>query len=119
MFSNLFPVSYERYVEEHMTNVRKCNLMPEEIFSEKNRMADDGTLCKTLFYDIRRQARVPAAITSVDASNCYDRIAHAIASLVFQAFGHRDNARRDRKYEFLPTNRVWRFKVLCRGWGQR
>jgi hypothetical protein len=30
---------------------------------------------------------VPAAIASVDASNCYDRIAHAIASLVFQAFG--------------------------------
>ena len=50
-------------------------------------MADNGTLCKTLFYDITRQARVPAAIAFVDASNCYDRIAHAIASLVFQAFG--------------------------------
>jgi hypothetical protein len=56
VFSNLFPVSYERYVKEHMTNVRKCNLMPEEIFSEKIRMADDGTLCKTLFYVIRGQA---------------------------------------------------------------
>ena len=53
----------------------------------KNKMADDSTLCKTLFYDITRQARVPAAIASVDASNCYDRIAQAIASLVFQAFG--------------------------------
>jgi hypothetical protein len=61
--------------------------MPEEIFSEKNCMADKGTLCKTLFYDITRQARVPAAIASVDALNCYDRIAHAIASLIFQAFG--------------------------------
>jgi hypothetical protein len=61
--------------------------MPEEIFSEKNRMADDGTLCKTLFYDITRQARVQAAIASVDASNFNNRIAHAIASLVFQAFG--------------------------------
>ena len=49
-------------------------------------MADNGTLCKTLFYDITRQARVSAAIVSVDASNCYDRIAHAMASLVFQAF---------------------------------
>jgi hypothetical protein len=49
-------------------------------------MADDGTLCKTLFYDITRQARVPAAIFSVDASNCYDRIAHAMASMIFQAF---------------------------------
>ena len=70
-----------------MKNVRDHNLMPEEIFSKCNRMADDGTLCKTLFYDITRQARVPAAIASVNALNCYDRIAHVMASLVFQAFG--------------------------------
>jgi hypothetical protein len=75
------------YGDRMMKNVRKYNQMPEEIFSKKNRMADDGTLCKTLFYDITRQARVPSAITLGDASNCYDRIAHAIASLVFQAFG--------------------------------
>jgi hypothetical protein len=49
-------------------------------------MANNGTLCKTLFYDITRQARVPAAIASVDASNCYDRIVHAMASMIFQAF---------------------------------
>ena len=70
-----------------MKNVRDHNLMPEKIFSKCNRMADDGTLCKTLFYDITRQAQVLAAIASVDASNCYDRIAHAMDSLVFQAFG--------------------------------
>ncbi len=50
-------------------------------------MANNGTLCKTLFYNNTRQARVPVAIASVDASNCYDRIAHAIASMIFQAFG--------------------------------
>ena len=70
-----------------LQNARTYQMMPEEIFSEKNRMADDGTLCKTLFFDIARQARVGAAIASVDASNCYDRIAHAMASLIFQAFG--------------------------------
>jgi hypothetical protein len=75
------------YGDRMMENARKHNLMPKETFSEKNRMADNGTLCKTLFYDITRQARVPAAIPSIDASNCCDRIAHAIASLVFQAFG--------------------------------
>jgi hypothetical protein len=48
-------------------------------------MANNGTLTKTLFYNVTRQARVPASIASVDASNCYDRIAHAVASLV-QAF---------------------------------
>ncbi len=66
-----------------LMNVRDHNLMPEEIFSKKNWMADDGTLCKTLFYDITQQARIPAGIALVDASNCYDRIAHAMALLVF------------------------------------
>ncbi len=75
------------YGNRMMNNARKYNLMPEETFSEKKRKADNGTLCKTLFYDITRQARVPAAIASTDASNCYNRIAHAIAALVFQAFG--------------------------------
>ncbi len=75
------------YGVEMLQNARDHNLMPEEIFSKKNRMVDDGTLCKTLFFDIARQAHVPAAIASVDTSNCYDRIVHAMASLIFQAFG--------------------------------
>ena len=70
-----------------MSNAQGHHLMPEEIFSKKNQMADNRTLCKTLFYNITRQARVPAAIASVDASNCYDRIAYAMASLIFKAFG--------------------------------
>ena len=67
--------------------MRKYNLMPEEIFSERNRMADDGTLAKVLFYDIVRQLRVSSGISSVDAAKFYDSIDHAIVSLVFQAFG--------------------------------
>jgi uncharacterized protein (UPF0332 family) len=63
------------------------NLMPEEVFSERNKMADDGTLTKVLTYDIIRQTQRSAGIALVDADNCYDQIAHAIASLVFQAFG--------------------------------
>ena len=49
-------------------------------------MTDDGNLAKVLFYDIVRQLRVSAGISSVDAANCYDGIAHAIVSLVFQSF---------------------------------
>lgn len=70
-----------------MTNVRRYHLMPDEIFSEKQRMAEDGILSKTLFYDISRQLKAPAALASVDAANCYDRVAHAVASLVFRAMG--------------------------------
>jgi hypothetical protein len=51
-------------------NARKHQLMPKEIFSKKNRMANDLTLCKMLFYNITRQARVLEAIASVNASNC-------------------------------------------------
>ena len=35
--------------------------MPEEIFSKKNWMADDGGLAKTLFYDLVRKLQVPPA----------------------------------------------------------
>ncbi len=75
------------YGTRMLKNACKHQLMPEEMFSKRNRMANNRTLCKTLFYDITRQARVLAAIASVDASNCYNRIAHAMASMIFQAFG--------------------------------
>ena len=67
-----------------LANARKYNLMPEGIHSEQNRMANDVTLTKAIAYDVIWQTRHPAGITSVSADNCYDRIAHAIASLVFQ-----------------------------------
>ena len=70
-----------------LLNARKHNMMPEEIFIEQNRMADDGTLTKVPAYDIIRQTRRPAGMASVEADNCYDKITHTIASLVFQSFG--------------------------------
>ena len=70
-----------------LKNIQQHALMPDKIFSEKNRMADDGTLAKTLFYDLVCQSRCPAGLILVDANNCYDRIAHAIALLVCQLFG--------------------------------
>jgi hypothetical protein len=77
----------EVYGVRMLDNARKYKLIPEEIFSKQNRTANNGGLAKTLFYDIARQTRSPAAIASVDASNCYDWIAHAMASLIFQSFG--------------------------------
>ncbi len=70
-----------------METVRKFRLMPDEIFSERNRTADDGTLSKVVLYDLVRQCRRPAGVSSVDADNCFDWVSHAIASLIFQAFG--------------------------------
>ena len=42
-------------------------------------------MTKVLFFDIVRQSRRAAGISSVDADNCFDRVAHAVASLIFQA----------------------------------
>jgi hypothetical protein len=46
-----------------------------------------GALQKMLFYDIVCQSCSAVAIELVDASNCYNQIAHAMASLIFQSFG--------------------------------
>ncbi len=70
-----------------LQKARQHRLMSEEVFSERNKMADDSTLTKVLTYNIIRQTRRSAGIALVDADNCYNQIAHAIASLVFQAFG--------------------------------
>ena len=73
----------EIFGDRMMNNVRIHGLMPEEIFSEKGKPSGDGTLAKTLYWDIVRQSRSCAGLASIDAANCYDSIAHAIASLVF------------------------------------
>ncbi len=39
-----------------LQTVREHKCMPDEICSEKNRTADDGTMTKVLFYDIVRQS---------------------------------------------------------------
>ena len=50
-------------------------------------MTDNGTLAKVLLFDVVRQFRLPAGLSSVDAANCYDSVARAIAALAFRAFG--------------------------------
>ncbi len=82
----------EVYGVRMLDTARKYKLMPEEIFSKRNCTADNGGLAKTLFYDIAWQIRLPVAIASVDASNCYDWIVHAMALLIFQSFGVEDMA---------------------------
>jgi hypothetical protein len=41
------------YGLQMLNNAQGHQLMPEEIFSKKNRMADDGTLCKRYFMILR------------------------------------------------------------------
>ena len=70
-----------------LENARKYGFIPEEGYSERGKTAEDGTLAKVLFQDFVRQTRLTAGLASVNAANFYDSVAHAIASLVFQAYG--------------------------------
>ena len=75
-----------------MNNVRSHWHMSEDIYSEKGKTADYGTLAKVLFYEISRRMREKAGLGWVDVANCYDSVAHDICSLVFQAFGFPEEA---------------------------
>jgi hypothetical protein len=45
------------YGQRMLHQARTYKLIPEEIYSERNRLADDGTLAKVLFLDIVRQMK--------------------------------------------------------------
>ena len=64
---------------------RKHGIVPPEIYSEKGRTAEDAVLHQVLAYDIARQTKAPLIVASVDAAQCYDRIAHSIADLTLRA----------------------------------
>jgi hypothetical protein len=87
MEADLNAVNKRIFGIDMLENVRCYNLMPEKLFSKRNRIAEDGTLSKILFYDMVRQLRKPAGLASVNTDNCYDRIVHPMVSMVFQAFG--------------------------------
>ena len=42
----------EIFGKRMLDNVRKHGLMPEEIYSEKGKVPDDGTLAKVIFNDV-------------------------------------------------------------------
>ena len=63
-----------------LDNVRKYGLMPEEIYSKRGKVPDDGTLAKVIFNDVVRHPRLSAGVASVDAADCNDSVAHAITS---------------------------------------
>ena len=75
------------YGHRMMGNIRRHHMMPDEIYSKKNWTADDGTMTKVLFYDIIWQSQCAVGISTVDADNCFGRVAHAVTSLIFQALG--------------------------------
>ena len=69
-----------------LENARKYGFITKEVYSKRGKTADDGSLAKVLFQDVVRQTRLTAGLASVDVANCYDSVAHAIASLVMNPY---------------------------------
>ena len=70
-----------------MRNLARDNgMVPEEIYNEKGKTAEDAILQQVLAYDLACQWKRPLLVASVDASQCYDRIAHSMAALTLRAY---------------------------------
>ena len=66
--------------------------MPEEHFSQKHSLVEDACFDKVLTLDLSRQSRLPMALVSIDAAQCYERVNHLMMSLVWLALGVQQSA---------------------------
>ena len=71
---------------------RDMGMVPDELFQDKGRTSEDALLQQVLVHDLARQWRRPLLVASVDASQCYDRIAHCVAALTLRAFKVRNSS---------------------------
>ena len=71
-----------------LRNANGCNAIPDEHYGgRRGYKATDAILDKRLALDNIRLFKRPAAITSTDAANCYDRMVHSYISLSAQRLG--------------------------------
>ena len=80
-YLQLFEADFNQYKQKFigkvaMENLANSGLLREEHGSRKGSTATDSSLDVTLTVDVSRQARIPMAILSLDASQCYDRVNH-------------------------------------------
>ncbi len=73
--------------KQSINQAELLGVIPDEHYAQKGTTLEDGAFHKQLNYNVGRQTRHPLSLVSVDAANCYDRIAHAIMALVLLALG--------------------------------
>ena len=96
-----------------LDQARSNGIIPPEQYSEKQSTAEDGTFDKILQADISRQRRMRMSIVSADAANCYDRINHCFAALLFLCLGVAIGPTK----AMLQTIQMMKF-YLRTGWGE-
>ena len=70
-----------------LTHAKEIGFIPQEQLAEKDKTSEDGVLLKVLKADYARLRRVPFAIISADAANCYDMVNHIILAMLLLALG--------------------------------
>ena len=88
LFHAMYNMVNKRVGRSMVQRAHDQQLIPLEAFgSVPNRQANVCALNKALVNDILRQQRRPAALCSNDATSCYDRIVHVVASICMQRLG--------------------------------
>jgi hypothetical protein len=74
------------FAKQIMDNALLEGIIPMEQFAKWCSQASHGVLTSGLFCDIACALHKTSAIESVDLANCYDTVAHPIASIALQSF---------------------------------
>ena len=61
-------------------------MAPKEIYSKKGKTVEDVILQHVIMCDLARQCRRTFMVASVDASQCYDRVAHVMIAIMLRAY---------------------------------
>ena len=73
------------FAKQMMDKAFQEDIIPAEQFAKRGSQATEGVLTSGLFCDIAWALHKTAAIESVDLANCYDAVAHPIASIALQS----------------------------------
>jgi hypothetical protein len=74
------------FAKQMMDMAFEGDIIPAEQFAKRGLQATEGVLTSGLFCDIAQALHQTTAIESVDLANCYDAVAHRIASIALQSF---------------------------------
>jgi hypothetical protein len=74
------------FAKQMMDKAFEGDIIPVEQFAKRGSQATEKVITSGLFCDIAQALDKTAAIESVDLANCYDAVAHPIASITLQSF---------------------------------
>ena len=69
------------------TTARTKKLIPASQYAKKGSKAIEAAVVKILYFDILRQNKSPGIFLASDLHQCFDRMAHPVASLAVQRLG--------------------------------